>query len=134
YVAGPNELAYLGQLRSVYERFGIPMPLMYSRATATILDSAAMRFLSKYDVPFESLQSQDDSALNELLKTQIPPQVDEAMMAAAHAIEERMSRVIEALPFLDPSREGAARNTLGKIQKDLENLQSKTIQAAKKKN
>ena len=42
YVAGPNELAYLGQLRSVYERFGVPMPLMYSRATATILDSAAI--------------------------------------------------------------------------------------------
>ena len=45
-----------------------------------------------------------------------------------------MSRVIEALPLLDPTLEGAARNTLGKMQKDLENLQGKTIQAAKKKN
>ena len=93
-----------------------------------------MRFLSKYDVPFESLQAQDDSALNELLKTQIPPQVDEAMTAVAQAVEEKMSRVVEALPLLDPTLEGAARNTLGKIQKDLENLQGKTIQAAKKKN
>jgi len=134
YVAGPNELAYLGQLRTVYERFGVPMPLMYSRATATILDSAAMRFLSKYDVPFESLQSQDDGALNALLKTQIPPQIDEALAAAGRALEERMGRVIEALPSLDPTLEGAAKNTLGKMQKDLENLQGKTIQAAKKKN
>jgi bacillithiol biosynthesis cysteine-adding enzyme BshC len=134
YVAGPNELAYLGQLRKVYERFGVPMPLMYSRATATILDSAAMRFLAKYDVPFESLQSQDDGALNELLKTQIPPQIDEALAAAGRTLDERMSRVIEALPLLDPTLEGAARNTLGKMQKDLENLQGKTIQAAKKKN
>jgi bacillithiol synthase len=134
YVAGPNELAYLGQLRNVYERFGVPMPLMYCRATATVLDSAAMRFLSKYDVPFESLQSQDDGALNELLKTQIPPQIDEALAAAGRAVDERMSRVVEALPALDPTLEGAARNTLGKMQKDLETLQSKTIQAAKKKN
>jgi bacillithiol biosynthesis cysteine-adding enzyme BshC len=134
YVAGPNELAYLGQLRSVYERFGVPMPLMYCRATATILDSAAMRFLSKYDVPFESLQSQDDGALNELLKSQIPPQIDEALEAAGRAVEERMQRVIETVPSLDPTLEGAARNTLGKMQKDLETLQGKTIQAAKKKN
>ncbi len=134
YVAGPNELAYLGQLRGVYERFGVPMPLMYSRATATILDSGAMRFLSKYDVPFTSLQSQDDSALNELLKTQIPPQIDDALAGAGRALEERMAAVIEALPLLDPTLEGAARNTLGKMQKDLENLQGKTIQAAKKKN
>jgi uncharacterized protein YllA (UPF0747 family) len=134
YVAGPNELAYLGQLRKVYERFGVPMPLMYCRATATLLDSAAMRFLSKYDMPFESLQSQDDGALNELLKTQIPPQIDDALAAAGRSLDERMSRVIEALPLLDPTLEGAARNTLGKMQKDLETLQGKTIQAAKKKN
>jgi len=134
YVAGPNELAYLGQLRQVYERFGVPMPLMYSRATATIVDSAAMRFLSKYDVPFESLQVQDDGPLNELLKKQIPPEVDEALSAVARAVEERMSSVIHAVPLLDPTLEGAARNTLGKIQKDLETLQGKTIQAAKKKN
>ncbi len=134
YVAGPNELAYLGQLRHVYERFGIPMPLMYCRATATILDSAAMRFLAKYDVPFESLQSQEDSALNELLKTQIPPQVEEALEAAGRAIDEQMSRVVAALPALDPTLEGAAKNTLSRMQHDLENLQGKTIQAAKRRN
>src|SRR5438034_8290295 len=48
YVAGPNELAYLGQLRRVYEHFGVPMPLMYPRATATIFDAAALRFVNKY--------------------------------------------------------------------------------------
>ena len=49
YVAGPNELAYLGQLRGVYEHFGVPMPLMYPRASATLVDSAALRFLTKYE-------------------------------------------------------------------------------------
>ena len=60
YVAGPNELAYLGQLRGVYEHFGVPMPLMYPRASATLLDSAALRFLTKYNVPLEALQAQDE--------------------------------------------------------------------------
>ena len=83
YVAGPNELAYLGQLRGVYEHFGVPMPLMYPRASATLLDSAALRFLTKYKLPLEALQAQDEAALNELLKTQIPPAVDEAFADAA---------------------------------------------------
>ena len=47
YVSGPNELAYLGQLRDVYAQFGVPMPLMYPRASATVLDSAGARFLEK---------------------------------------------------------------------------------------
>jgi uncharacterized protein YllA (UPF0747 family) len=35
---------------------------------------------------------------------------------------------------LDPTLEGAARNTVSKMQHDLENLHGKTIQAAKRKN
>ena len=73
YVAGPSELAYLGQLRGVYEHFGVPMPLMYPRATATLVDSAAARFLARYDLPLEELQPQDEAALNRLLQSQLPP-------------------------------------------------------------
>ncbi|MBA2258576.1 MAG: bacillithiol biosynthesis cysteine-adding enzyme BshC, partial [Acidobacteria bacterium] len=67
YVAGPSELAYLGQLRGIYEHFGVPMPIMYPRASATLIDSATGRFLAKYDIPIEDLQRQDESALNRLL-------------------------------------------------------------------
>ena len=133
YVAGPSELAYLGQLRGVYEHFGVPMPLMYPRATATLVDSAASRFLSKYKLPLEALQPQDEGALNELLKTQIPPEVDETFAAAGRALEEQMRRVIDALQALDPTLEGAAKTTLGRMRHDLENLHGKTIQAAKRR-
>ena len=39
YVAGPSEIAYFAQLRPVYERFGIPMPVVYPRRSATLLDA-----------------------------------------------------------------------------------------------
>jgi bacillithiol biosynthesis cysteine-adding enzyme BshC len=133
YVAGPNELAYLGQLRGVYAHFGVPMPLFYPRATATILDSAALRFLTKYKLPLEALQAQDEAALNELLKTQIPPVVDEAFTEAARAIDGQMTRLIQAVPALDPTLEGAVRSTLERMQRDLQTLHGKMIQAAKRR-
>ena len=133
YVAGPNELAYLGQLRGVYEHFGVPMPIMYPRASATLLDSAALRFLTKYDIPIEALQAQDDSALNTLLASLIPASVNQSLDDAAADIERALTRVIEAMPALDPTLEGAARSTLGRMQHDLQTLRSKTIQAAKKR-
>jgi len=133
YVAGPNELAYLGQLRGVYQHFGVPMPLFYPRASATLLDSAAVRFLTKYKLPLEALQAQDEAALNELLKTQIPPVVDESFTAAAQAIEAQMARLIQTVPTLDPTLEGAARSTLERMQRDLQTLHGKMIQAAKRR-
>jgi bacillithiol biosynthesis cysteine-adding enzyme BshC len=133
YVAGPNELAYLGQLRGVYAHFGVPMPLMYPRASATLLDSAAVRFLTKYRLPLEALQAQDEAALNDLLKTQIPPAVEESFSEAARAIEAQMERLVSAIPALDPTLEGAAKSTLGRMQHDLQTLHGKMIQAAKRR-
>ena len=133
YVAGPNELAYLGQLRGVYQHFCVPMPLMYPRASATLLDSAAVRFLTKYKLPLEALQAQDEAALNELLRAQIPPVVEESFTVASQTIEQQMTRLVEAIPALDPTLEGAARSTLARMQHDLQTLHGKMIQAAKRR-
>ena len=133
YVAGPNELAYLGQLRGVYDHFGVPMPLMYPRATATLMDSAALRFLTKYKLPLEALQAQDEAALNELLKSQIPRVVEDSVSEASRTIEAQMAHVVRAMPALDPTLEGAARSTLQRMQHDLQTLHTKLIQAAKRR-
>jgi bacillithiol biosynthesis cysteine-adding enzyme BshC len=133
YVSGPNELAYLGQLKGVYEAFGVPMPLMQPRATATVLDSAGVRFLTRYKVPLAELEAQDERALNELLRAQLPPAVEKSMQEAHAEIEARMEAVIRAVPSIDPTLEGAARSTLGKLQHDLRALSSKILQAAKRR-
>lgn len=133
YVAGPSELAYLGQLRGVYESFGVPMPLMYPRATATLIDSATARFLAKYDVAIQDLQRQDESALNRLLESQIPQSVERALAEAEDALRRTMARVIETMPAVDPTLAGAAKTTLTRMEHDLRGLQNKMIQAAKRR-
>jgi bacillithiol biosynthesis cysteine-adding enzyme BshC len=133
YVAGPSELAYLGQLRGVYEHFGVPMPLMYPRATATLVDSATRRFLSKYDVRIEDLRPQDESALNKLLQSQLPAGVEQALADADAAMRRTLEKVIEVIPAVDPTLAGAAKTTLSKVEHDLRALHGKVIQAAKRR-
>ncbi|MEO5739416.1 MAG: bacillithiol biosynthesis cysteine-adding enzyme BshC, partial [Vicinamibacterales bacterium] len=133
YVSGPNELAYLAQLRQVYEHFGVPMPLFYPRSTATILDSASARFLEKHDLPFEALQARDESALNRLLAASLPESVDRALKEADEAIREKMAAIVASVPAIDATLEGAAKSTLGKLEHDLATLRGKVISAAKKR-
>ena len=133
YVAGPNELAYLAQLKPVYAAFGVPMPLMYQRATATLVDSNAMRFFTKHDVALESLRAQDEATLNELLQAQLPASVEASVRDALQAIEERMAAVAEEVVHVDATLEGATQSTLGRMQDDLKKLHGKIIQAAKRK-
>jgi bacillithiol synthase len=133
YVAGPNELAYLGQLRDVYASFDIPMPLMHQRATATLLDSNAIRFLSRHDFPLEALRAQDEAALNALLESQLPPTVEASLQDALRAITERMDVVAKEVPQIDATLEGATHSTLTRMQDDVKKLHAKIIQAAKRK-
>jgi bacillithiol synthase len=133
YVAGPSELAYLGQLRRVYAAFDIPMPLIQQRASATIVDSNAMRFLSKHDVSIEVLRAQDEAALNDLLIAQLPTSVEVAMQMAGDTIEQRMDALAREVPRIDATLEGATRSTLSRMQDDLKKLHAKIVQAAKRK-
>jgi bacillithiol biosynthesis cysteine-adding enzyme BshC len=134
YVSGPSELAYLCQLRQVFVQFGVPMPLMFPRASATVLDSAGARFLEKHDhLPFEGLQARDESALNRLLAASLPESMDHALQEADKSIQEKMAKVIASVPGIDATLEGAARSTLGKMQHELTTLRGKVISAAKKR-
>jgi bacillithiol biosynthesis cysteine-adding enzyme BshC len=133
YVSGPSELAYLAQLRKVYEEFGVPMPLFFPRLSATILDSASARFLDKHGLPFEALHARDESALNRLLAASLPESVDRALKEADEAIEQRMAAIMASVPAIDPTLEGAAKSTLGKLQHDMATLRGKVIHAAKKR-
>lgn len=133
YISGPSELAYLGQLREVYAHFEIPMPLVVPRTTATLLDSGASRFLQRYGLPFEAMQPQNESTLNRLLEAQLPPGIERAFQDARECVSGKMDALMRVLPTLDPTLEGAARSTLGKIEHDLRTLHGKIIHAAKRR-
>lgn len=133
YVGGPSELAYQGQLREVYAHFGVPMPLVMPRASATIVDSATLRFLGKHEVPFAAFQRQDELTLNQLLESHLPAGVEDSFGEAGRAIGERLEAVTAAAKLVDSTLEGAAKATLGKMQHDLHTLHGKIVHAAKKK-
>jgi len=107
---------------------------MYPRGQATILDSAAARFLGRHKMPFETLQPDNEAALNHLLETHLPTRVETAFDEAVRAVGTSMGHLVDALPELDPTLENAARSSLGRMQHDLRSLHDKIIHAAKRRN
>lgn len=47
-VAGPSEMVYLPQLRSAYDHFGVPFPLVAPRFSATVLSGRFARLTSRF--------------------------------------------------------------------------------------
>lgn len=49
-VVGPGELRYMAQLKGVYQAHGVAMPLLWPRASVTLLEPPAARLLDKYQL------------------------------------------------------------------------------------
>ena len=133
YVAGPSELAYQAQLGSIYREFGVEAPLLYSRASATILDSAAARFLDWSKLPIEALHAQDESALNRLLESLLPPDIDRTIEDTDQLILERMERLKGPVTSVDPTLGGRRGHHAQPHARHAEKPASKVVQAAKRK-
>jgi bacillithiol biosynthesis cysteine-adding enzyme BshC len=133
YVGGPSELAYQAQIGRVYPAFEVEVPLLFPRASATLLDSAAARFLDRSGLPLEDLQRQDESALNRLLEQHLPAGLDRALDASAQAIAAEVARIAQPVTALDPTLAGALETTRTRVQGAIKGLHAKIIQAAKRK-
>jgi bacillithiol biosynthesis cysteine-adding enzyme BshC len=133
YVAGPAELAYQAQLLAVYGEFGVEPPLLYPRASATLLDGAAMRFLERSGLPLEALQGRDEATLNTWLSSQLPAGLEQAIEETDRLISERVNALKDAVASIDPTLAGATDTTRDRMRETLKNLHGKVIQAAKRK-
>jgi bacillithiol synthase len=133
YVAGPGELAYHGQLEGIYKAFGVPRPLVYPRASASIMDARALRFLDRHQMPMAALARPDEAALNRLIESTLPAEVRGALVDAAAALGEPWHALASALPRLDPTLEGAAGGSLKRLQHEIDTLQWKTVRAVKRR-
>jgi uncharacterized protein YllA (UPF0747 family) len=71
--------------------------------------------------------------LNQLLESQLPPTVEQALTSVSSLIDERMAAVAAAVPQIDPTLEGAVKSTQGKLQHEVQSLHNKVIQAAKRR-
>ena len=109
------------------------MPLIAQRISATLVDAAVLKFLRRYNIGVETLQPQDESALNRWLGTQLPETVHQAMRAAEETIRDGMRSVRTAVADVDPTLTGAADSTLSRMERDLSTLQNKVIQATKRR-
>lgn len=63
YVGGPNEVAYLAELKALYTHLGVRRPIIFPRISATLLEPAADRLVRKLKLSDEDLLAEPDSLL-----------------------------------------------------------------------
>ncbi len=67
YVGGPGEIAYYAQLKPLYEFFEMRDPVVYPRASATILEKNAARLIDKIGIELREIFIDPDMLISKII-------------------------------------------------------------------
>ena len=129
YVAGPGEVAYFAQFKSVYEWAGIPMPVIYPRASISLIEPYPRRVLSKRGLEMETLAGNIEVLLNKMVSEGSDVQVEfNHASSALQSIGRSLKPVVSGV---DPTLSRAVGSTQASWIKDLNKLRGRVLRAQK---
>ena len=127
FVVGPGELRYLAQLRGVYEQHGLAMPLIWPRASVTVLQPPVRRILERHGLDWREVQRDPRRAHCDLALS-LHGHAD-AFGSALAVIEREAGELLERVHGIDPTLERSVRNGRRHLDRTLVTLREKASHA-----
>lgn len=131
YVAGPGELAYYGQMKSLYTEFGLQMPVIFPRLSVTLLESGIERILEK--LPFQMCSyNQRIEDLEAAYVEQINSKDIEGIFTVwKNSIQEIAANPTNLIIGIDPTLEGTTGKVVAGFSTEIDKLKGKVYRAIK---
>ena len=132
YVAGPGEVSYFAQYKGVYDWAGIPMPIIYPRASATLVESKVQKVLERYDLGVADFEEETDKVFRRLVVGGLEADVDEAFGGAMRHLHQAVEEVKPKVQEVDRTLVKAAEAARTSLVKELERLKERVVKAEKR--
>jgi bacillithiol biosynthesis cysteine-adding enzyme BshC len=133
YVGGPSEVAYFAQVNVLYKSFNIVPPIVYPRASATIVEKSILSSLEKFNLQITDVFRDPEILKNKIIQSVSETSVDDAFLDLTNQIDLSFDRLKEKLFDIDKTMSDLSNKYREKIFSYIEELKSKAIQAEKKK-
>jgi bacillithiol biosynthesis cysteine-adding enzyme BshC len=133
YIGGPGEISYYAQLKSVFEFFDIPMPVVYPRSSVTLIEDKIKQVLDKYSLEFTDLFQDPEILINSILKEKFPDPLENTLEKKRNEISQILNSLEQELGSSEPALKKNLETTRGKIDYELKRLGEKLFQAFRQK-
>lgn len=134
YVGGPGEIAYFAQMKGVYDEFALPMPIVYPRRSATILEDRIGRILGKFGLGVDDFWRDAAGILGGPAKARIPDGLGRALDAARADTERDLESLSREIQAFEPTLGKSVHLARGKLNQQWNFLERKIDRAAAKRN
>jgi uncharacterized protein YllA (UPF0747 family) len=132
YIAGPGEVAYFAQLQPVYDHFEVPMPLIFPRASITLIEPKIQKLFDKFEIEFASMFKPPDELYRRIMKNN---SADGAAEIAQFEIdlERWRTQLAAAAERVDRNLISAVNTMVEKMKSHLSLYEQKLLQSTKQR-
>lgn len=132
YVAGPGELAYFAQIGCLFQAHGCEMPIVYPRASITLVERKVRKVLDKYHLGLDDVRVPAHELANRVAREGLPEPVSAALARIAAGIDAGYGELLEAAVRIDPTLRGPVDRARNASHKQLRDIEAKIVQLARK--
>ena len=133
YIGGPGEISYYAQVIPLYNHYGLQHPIVYPRASATIIEGNIAKIFVKYNLSsqdfFTGSQNLRDLVVNSLSDVDVESYFSES----ENDINKILTSLSEILAKVDNNLVNVTENTKGKILHQLGVLKNKSLKLNEQK-
>jgi bacillithiol biosynthesis cysteine-adding enzyme BshC len=134
YVAGPSEIAYHAQIQPVYEAVGVRQPVIYPRASVSLLQGSLGRAIDKYGLDVVDFLGDIGRVTSRVVEQISEIKLDTLFDNVSGNVHEALNELKFGLNEVDPTLLGALENVASKIDVNIGVLKEKAIAAQKRRN
>lgn len=130
YIAGPAELAYHAQSAVLYPRFGRPQPVVFPRASFTLVDPRTERLLRKYDLKVDDVWQDGADLRQKIAAMGFSEGWQERLDQSERDIERVMERLQQDIQLIDPTLLESLKDARERTFHQFDRLKGKVTRAA----
>ncbi len=132
YIGGPGEISYFAQLKPAYKHYDITMPVIYPRASVSIIEGKIAKFMNNFNVKLEDIFHHSflvSKVVDKLSEVKIDDEISKYIDDLNKIFYDMRNMTVK----VDQTLLNAVDNMKEKTKQNLEHFKSKLINAQAKK-
>ena len=130
YIAGPAELAYHAQSAVLYPAFGRQQPVIFPRASFTLVDPRTARLLDKYQIDVDDVWRGAAHLAEKIAAVSLTPGWQDRLERDEQEIARVLERLRAEVQAIDPTLLDAVEHTRKSVAGQVEKLKGKITRSA----
>ncbi|MDD5622646.1 MAG: bacillithiol biosynthesis cysteine-adding enzyme BshC [Actinomycetota bacterium] len=131
-ICGPGEISYFSQFRAVYDLYGLKMPVIYPRFSATIIERKIKKFFKKFKITDEMLASDEEEMTKQIIRKRMEIDTEGLILDLGKDIGARLEKLERVFLDIEMNISDSFDRIKRNLKKEIKVLNKKVYSGLKK--